>query len=345
MNNKIEQQNLINTIKGTTNSFKQKSVYDKYKQKSTVSLRMNEIENDMVGYRKLMKEQTEASNNIKKKTLLIPIGFIGVFLSMFFQLSFLSTIFIILIFVGFISSGKAMVKNYKDIKAQDDAMKDIYYNKVIPEVLSVMDVNVKISKDAFSSGNKLISKSLVQQGNTTNTYVTFENEDENNYFRVSNAHIENVTTDSDGDTQRQKLFDGQVFQFKTNWNIEGTIRIIPKAHIFGIKRRKNSIKDFSKIEVMDDEINKKIAIYSNNTDAGHYIHHKLLETAYELQKEYTDFAICIEKNDVYLAVNTNYKLFDIPNTKNKVDCITAENIATEIEAVIAYATEMKNRIL
>ena len=253
----------------------------------------------------MLEELEQARKKALKKTLLFLLIFIIPGLMLFFIFPmFAMPLFILGILLSI------FIPN-KDVKA----FKDLYKQKIVLEALNRICSDVKFDMDRGINRSVIANTNMMYMGDifNSNDYITGKYKNIN--FEMSDVHIEEESTDSEGHTTYYTIFKGQWYIFDFNKEFKANIQVCGKyfnnarrGKLFAKKEEK-----FKKVELEDIEFNKEFKVFAQNEiDAFYVLTPGTMNRIKEVsQKIKGKLLFCFIDNRLHIALHNNKDLFEV----------------------------------
>ena len=223
-------------------------------------------------------------------------------------------------------------------KKDRDAFNALYKNKIVVEAMNRICTDINFDTQKGISRSVIASTEMMNMGDifSSNDYVTGKYKNIN--FEMSDVHIQQESTDSEGHTTYYTLFKGQWYIFDFNKEFKANIQVRGK-HFYNAKRGRLFAKKeekFKKVELEDMEFNNLFKVYAQNElDAFYVLTPGTMSRIKEIgNKIKGTLLFCFIGNYLHVAVHNNKDFFEASIFK-KIDLEKA--IAKTNEEISAIA--------
>ena len=220
---------------------------------------------------------------------------------------------VITIFLGIIITTAI---NSKDTKR----FIEIYKKIVILDSLEKVFKNITYLPNEEMDYYKIANTNMMYMGDYYHSNDYIKGEYKNINFELADVEIEDEYTDSDGDTHRITIFQGQWFIFDFNKSFKSDIQVCEKT--FGNAKRKNKKYEskFKKVELESLEFNKKFNVYAKEEIEAYYIlTPNMMERILNVNEKIKgDLLFCFIYNKLHIGLYNNRDLFE-PNIHKKIN--------------------------
>ena len=245
---------------------------------------------------------------LRKKALrkqLITFGIFVLLAIIFFPVLYITSIGLII--PGFIIA--TLISN-KDIKE----FNKMYKQNIVLEALKLVCTDVVFDYDKGISRDIIANTQMMYMGDIfrSNDYITGKYK--NISFELSDVHIEDESTDSDGNTTYTTIFKGQWYIFDFNKDFKANIQVCGRGFV-NAKRVNHFYKkedNYKKVELEDVDFNKNFKVYAQREEEAFYI---LTPSIMNKIKEVDEkvrgrLLFCFINNRLHIAVYNNKDLFE-----------------------------------
>lgn len=250
-----------------------------------------------------MEELEKARKKALKKKI---IGYSITFSAMLLCLlsGFLFLIMIVLIF-GILLTHFISAKNVKSFK-------DLYKQNIVIRTFNSIFTDVQFDLDKGISYNTIANTKMMHMGDRfySNDYVKAKYKNIN--FEMSDVHIEEEYTDSDGNTSYVTIFKGQWYIFDFNKSFKANLQVCEKSFMNAKRGGLFSKEKFQKVELEDIEFNKIFKVYAvNELDAFYVLTPHTMEKIKEVNKKIKGhILLCFIDNKLHIGLHNNRDLFE-----------------------------------
>ena len=260
----------------------------------------------------MIEELERVRKKAKNKILTFIFGIL--FLTMILFVTFAPLSFFIIVFGTIIT----FLATKKDVKA----FKDMYKNEIVLSSFNKVCTNVNFDLDKGISCSVIAGTGMMYMGDrySSNDYITGQYKNIN--FEMSDVHIEEEYTDSDGDTHYVTIFRGQWYIFDFNKSFKANIQVCEKT-FRNAKRKRLFVKEeekFKKVELEDINFNKLFKTYAQNElDAFYVLTPNTMERIKKVNNRVKGhLLLCFIDNRLHIGLYNNKDLFEVSVFK-KVD--------------------------
>lgn len=234
------------------------------------------------------------------------------------------TIFIILktkmpqfiIFIIVLSFIITTVINNKDTKR----FREIYKKHVVLESLNKIFTDITYLPNEEMDYYKIADTDMMYMGDYyySNDYIKGKYKD--TFFELADVMLEDEYTDSDGDTHRVTIFQGQWFIFDFNKRFKSDIQVCEKTFKNAKRRNKKYESKFKKVELESLEFNKNFNVYARLEIEAYYIlTPSMMERIMEVNEKIKGHLLfCFVDNKLHIGLYNNKDLFE-PSIHKKID--------------------------
>lgn len=220
---------------------------------------------------------------------------------------------VITIFLGIIITTAI---NSKDTKR----FIEIYKKIVILDSLEKVFKNITYLPNEEMDYYKIANTNMMYMGDYYHSNDYIKGEYKNINFELADVEIEDEYTDSDGDTHRITIFQGQWFIFDFNKSFKSDIQVCEKT--FRNAKRKNQKYEskFKKVELESLEFNRKFNVYAKEEIEAYYIlTPNMMERILNVNEKIKgDLLFCFIDNKLHIGLYNNRDLFE-PNIHKKIN--------------------------
>ena len=269
---------------------------------------------------------------VKKCNITIFIGIIILVLIIALFIFIFGTINNILIFLIFV--------DFAIVSAINSGFKNKYKNKFMQSLLpiAVQSILTNVVVDV----NRGISRALIDSTHSMSTGDIFSS---NNYVsgyykdikaEMSDVHIQDESTDSDGHTTYTTIFRGQWMIFDFNKYFKSNIQVWEKK-VFGSISKRVSFKQH-KVEMEDIDFNKKFKVIADNDlDAFYILTPRIMERIKEVEQAINGTLLMVFlNNQLHVGVYNNKTTFKL-NVRKKINFEEfATNSIKDLDAIVKF---------
>lgn len=221
--------------------------------------------------------------------------------------------------------------------------KKIYKKNIVIETFNSMFKDVSFDLEHGIPRSVLQNTNMISTGDvySSNDYVKARFKNIN--FELSDVHIQDEYTDSDGHTQYTTIFKGQWYIFDFNKRFKANVQVCEK--FFGADKRGGlfSGTKYKKVSLEDIEFNKQFKVYAQNEIDAFYI---LSPTTMERIKKINNtikgkLLFCFIDNRLHIGLYNNKDLFEASIFK-KVDLDIATKKTKEEISIITDFIDILN---
>ena len=250
-----------------------------------------------------------------------------------------SFIFFALMFIGVITA--IIAANLKPVK---EFIK-MYKEKIVVATLNSIFTDVHFDYERGIPSQVIADTNMMMMGNTYYSNDYFYGKYKDILFECSDVTIQEVTTDSDGNTQTTTYFDGQWYIFDFNKTFKGSFQVCEKS--FHYSKRQGGLfskeaKD-EKIEMEDQEFNKLFKVFGTDPHSVFYV---LTPNTMERIKTINaqipgSLLFCFKETKLHVGVYNGKDLFE-PKLRKPVN-IAQDTAQTrkEIDAILQFVDTLK----
>lgn len=274
---------------------------------------------------------------VRKKALNKTIKCIIITIIMFIISIFLITPFAMFaLVIGVILIAVVPAKDTKEFKK-------IYKKNIVIETFNSMFEDVSFDLEHGIPRSVLQNTNMISTGDvySSNDYVKARFKNIN--FELSDVHIQDKYTDSDGHTHYTTIFKGQWYIFDFNKRFKANVQVCEK--FFGADKRGGLFSGvkYKKVSLEDIEFNKQFKVYAQNEIDAFYI---LSPTTMERIKKINNtikgkLLFCFIDNRLHIGLYNNKDLFEASIFK-KVDLDSATKKTKEEISIITDFIDILN---
>lgn len=219
---------------------------------------------------------------------------------------------VITIFLGIIITTAI---NSKDTKR----FIEIYKKIVILDSLEKVFKNITYLPNEEMDYYKIANTNMMYMGDYYHSNDYIKGEYKNINFELADVEIEDEYTDSDGDTHRITIFQGQWFIFDFNKSFKSDIQVCEKTFRNAKRKNKKYESKFKKVELESLEFNKKFNVYAKEEIEAYYIlTPNMMERILNVNEKIKgDLLFCFIDNKLHIGLYNNRDLFE-PNIHKKI---------------------------
>lgn len=220
-------------------------------------------------------------------------------------------IFIIILYIIIIT-----VINRKDT----ERFREIYKKHVVLESLNKVFTDITYLPNEEMDYYKIAETNMMYMGDYyySNDYIKGKYKNIN--FELADVMLEDEYTDSDGDTHRVTIFQGQWFIFDFNKKFKSDIQVCEKTFKNAKRRNKKYENKFKKVELESLEFNKKFNVYARKEIEAYYIlTPSMMEKIMNVNEKIKGHLLfCFIDNKLHIGLYNNKDLFE-PSIHKKID--------------------------
>jgi len=207
-------------------------------------------------------------------------------------------IFVLDIITKFIATGK-------ENKAYHDAYKSYFVSRALQQVFT----DITYSHAAGMPNELIADTRMVNMGDrySSNDYVVAKYKGLN--FMQADVHIQEVNTDSDGDTSYVTIFRGRWVIFDSKKKFEK--RLLVEGKQFNAAKTAKA-DNFKKIELESIEFNKNFNVYAQDGfEAFYLLDPAVMERIQKLSDLHGGrIMVCFADNKIHIGINNNIDSFE-----------------------------------
>lgn len=246
-------------------------------------------------------------------------------------------VFIIFNFLSFFVVFIGIFISYFVTRNDCKAFYDMYKQEIVLTTFNKICTNVNFDVNNGIPYNVIASTEMMRMGDrySSNDHITGMYKNIN--FEMADVHIEEESTDSDGDTTYYTIFKGQWYIFDFNKPFKANIQVCEKS--FRNAKRKNLFvkkeEKFKKVELEDINFNKNFKVYAQNEfDAFYVLTPNTMEKIKEVNNKVKGhLLLCFIDNKLHIGLYNNKDLFEASVFK-KVDLEKATKKTMEEISII-----------
>ena len=218
-----------------------------------------------------------------------------------------------------------------------NAFKTLYKQNIVVKSLNQICTDVAFDMQKGINRSVIAETEMMNMGDHfySNDYVTGKYKNIN--FEMADVHIEEESTDSDGNTTYYTIFRGQWYIFDFNKTFKANVQVCEKG--FGnAKRGKLFAKKeekYKKVELEDIEFNKMYKVYAQNElDAFYILTPGIMEKIKNVNAKIKGKVLfCFIDNKLHIGLYNNKDLFEASIYK-KIDLDAAMKKTNEEISII-----------
>jgi hypothetical protein len=162
----------------------------------------------------------------------------------------------------------------------------------------------------------------------------------------SDIHLEDVTTDSDGDEHRETVFKGQWLICGLGKKLPATVRIREKLERQGVAKRLFGDRANEKSDIVTDNaaFNQQFQIQTDDPHTAFYVltpHFMEFIVAADMQAHARTY-LCFSDDSVQIAIHNGYDSFEIG--KNSAEIKDIPVLRQRIQREIGYITSILDEL-
>lgn len=218
-----------------------------------------------------------------------------------------------IIFFGIIFSKLITSKDVKKYKK-------IYKKNITLEAFKNVFEDVNYSPETGLPESVIYGTKMMTTGNRYGSNDLISAKYKGINFKCADVHIEEESTDSDGNTYYTTIFKGQWFIFDFNKDFKANIQICEKSFVGAKRGGLFSNEVYKRIKMEDIEFNKRFKIYAENElDAFYVLTPNTMEKIKELSDElHGNLLFCFINNKMHIGLHNKKDLFE-PNVYKKLN--------------------------
>lgn len=194
-----------------------------------------------------------------------------------------------------------------------EKFREIYKKNIVLTAFNETFTDIEYNIDFGIPARVIEETEMMRMGNTYSSNDYVKGKYKNINFEMSDVHIEDVYTDSDGDTHRVTIFKGQWFIFDFNKNFKANIQVCEKNFGNNKKGRLFSGQKYQKVELEDIEFNKTFKVYAiNQLDAFYVLTPHTMEKIKEVNNKIKGkILFCFIENKLHIGLYNSKDMYEV----------------------------------
>lgn len=250
--------------------------------------------------------------------------------------------FFIIAIIGFI-----LLRKYGQFHNKNKAQYDrLIIEKAVRELLP----GASIQPEMFVNADQLYRLGVVPFFNNTKGSYLLQYSKNGQLCSLSNLTLEYETKSEDTVGQTRTVFDGQAYILAYKSRIPGHVRIMStyKTSVTRQERLAGYRKladNEHKIELENQLFNESFDVYATDEESAFYVLTPyVMEQLLMMRKRYGYFGMAVNGNEIAIALNSGYRLFEMPYQHDKIDNISVENSKMELHNILNFAQGIEDSI-
>ncbi|MDL2286961.1 DUF3137 domain-containing protein [Eubacteriales bacterium OttesenSCG-928-G02] len=227
------------------------------------------------------------------------------------------------------------VNGYKSSLSED------YKLKLVEPVLNQYFDDVKFDPENGIPKNVIDNMDMMCLGNLYSSNDLIDASYKGVHFITSDVYIADQTTDSEGNTSTDVMFNGRWMIFDFNKKFKSHLQVKDKS--FANAKRTSESGKMEKIKLENELFNKYFRIFaSSDLEAFYILTPHIMDRMLSLREKIkAKMMFCFDDNKLHIAINSSVDSFELKTFKKITPELVQHTILSEIVLILDFIDELQ----